>query len=125
LLTFFAAAKKVSAAPHRGDANKPIRIQEKAQSADNHQTNKNTKKSQNSKTNKPSKTKKRQHLNGKNKKSQIIRQIKKHTNTQGFPLLHPKANNAVNNHKHHPHPTKKARLQAKTQILRKKCQPGP
>ena len=30
LLTFFAAAKKVSAAPHRGNANKPIRIQGKA-----------------------------------------------------------------------------------------------
>jgi general secretion pathway protein K len=27
LLTFFAAAKKVSAAPHRGNANKPIRIE--------------------------------------------------------------------------------------------------
>ncbi|TXC89028.1 hypothetical protein FRZ40_16505 [Paraburkholderia azotifigens] len=25
LVTFFAAAKKVTAAPHRGDANKPIR----------------------------------------------------------------------------------------------------
>jgi hypothetical protein len=30
LLTFFAAAKKVSAAPHRGDTNRPIRIQGKA-----------------------------------------------------------------------------------------------
>ena len=30
LLTFFAAAKKVSAAPHRGDANRPLRIQGKA-----------------------------------------------------------------------------------------------
>jgi hypothetical protein len=30
LLTFFAAAKKVSAAPHRGEANRPIRNQGKA-----------------------------------------------------------------------------------------------
>jgi hypothetical protein len=30
LLTFFAAAKKVSAAPHRGNANRPIRNQGKA-----------------------------------------------------------------------------------------------
>jgi hypothetical protein len=30
LLTFFAAAKKVSAAPHRGDANKPLANQGKA-----------------------------------------------------------------------------------------------
>jgi hypothetical protein len=30
LLTFFAAAKKVSAAPHRGEANRPLRIQGKA-----------------------------------------------------------------------------------------------
>jgi hypothetical protein len=30
LLTFFAAAKKVSAAPHRGEPNRPIRIQGKA-----------------------------------------------------------------------------------------------
>jgi general secretion pathway protein K len=30
LLTFFAAAKKVSAAPHRGEANRPLRKQGKA-----------------------------------------------------------------------------------------------
>jgi hypothetical protein len=30
LLTFFAAAKKVSAAPHRGITSKPIRMQGKA-----------------------------------------------------------------------------------------------
>ncbi len=30
LLTFFAAAKKVSAAPHRGNANRPLRMQGKA-----------------------------------------------------------------------------------------------
>jgi hypothetical protein len=30
LLTFFAAAKKVSAAPHRGEANRPVRKQEEA-----------------------------------------------------------------------------------------------
>jgi hypothetical protein len=30
LLTFFAAAKKVSAAPHRDEANRPITIQGKA-----------------------------------------------------------------------------------------------
>jgi general secretion pathway protein K len=30
LLTFFAAAKKVSAAPHRGNANRPLRTQGKA-----------------------------------------------------------------------------------------------
>ncbi|MGF6532607.1 hypothetical protein P3T20_003403 [Paraburkholderia sp. GAS206C] len=30
MLTFFAAAKKVSAAPHRGIANRPIRQQGKA-----------------------------------------------------------------------------------------------
>jgi hypothetical protein len=29
-LAFFAAAKKVSAAPHRGDANRPLRTQGKA-----------------------------------------------------------------------------------------------
>jgi hypothetical protein len=39
LLTFFAAAKKVSAAPHRGDANKPLTIQEKP-NAPGKQTNK-------------------------------------------------------------------------------------
>jgi hypothetical protein len=33
LLTFFAAAKKVSAAPHRGEANRPLRIQGKANTA--------------------------------------------------------------------------------------------
>ena len=33
LLTFFAAAKKVSAAPHRGIANRPIRMQGKAKAA--------------------------------------------------------------------------------------------
>jgi hypothetical protein len=50
LLTFFAAAKKVSAAPHRGNANKPIRIQEKAKTASKHpdqqQSKKRPKKSQ-------------------------------------------------------------------------------
>jgi hypothetical protein len=30
LLTFFAAAKKVSAAPHRGNANRPLSQQGKA-----------------------------------------------------------------------------------------------
>jgi hypothetical protein len=30
LLTFFAAAKKVSAAPHRGEANRPLRKQGEA-----------------------------------------------------------------------------------------------
>ncbi|MDT8841665.1 hypothetical protein ACT2FY_26090 [Paraburkholderia fungorum] len=30
LLTFFAAAKKVSAAPHRGNANRPLTNQGKA-----------------------------------------------------------------------------------------------
>jgi general secretion pathway protein K len=38
LLTFFAAAKKVSAAPHRGNANKPIRMQGKANAAGKQQT---------------------------------------------------------------------------------------
>ncbi|WP_208625843.1 hypothetical protein [Paraburkholderia susongensis] len=33
LPTFFAAAKKVGAAPHRGNANKPIRKQGKANTA--------------------------------------------------------------------------------------------
>ena len=33
LLTFFAAAKKVSAAPHRGEPNRPIRMQGKANAA--------------------------------------------------------------------------------------------
>jgi hypothetical protein len=33
LPTFFAAAKKVGAAPHRGEANRPIRIQGKANTA--------------------------------------------------------------------------------------------
>jgi hypothetical protein len=33
LLTFFAAAKKVSAAPHRGEPNRPIRIQGEASAA--------------------------------------------------------------------------------------------
>ncbi|WP_429411626.1 hypothetical protein [Paraburkholderia sp. GAS82] len=33
LLTFFAAAKKVSAAPHRGNASKPKRMQGKAKAA--------------------------------------------------------------------------------------------
>jgi hypothetical protein len=37
LLTFFAAAKKVSAAPHRGDANRPITTQGKAKNPKNHQ----------------------------------------------------------------------------------------
>ncbi|GJH17140.1 hypothetical protein CBA19CS22_11380 [Caballeronia novacaledonica] len=30
LVTFFAAAKKVTAAPHRGSANKPTRIRDPA-----------------------------------------------------------------------------------------------
>ncbi|MFM0250610.1 hypothetical protein, partial [Paraburkholderia sediminicola] len=38
-LSFFAAAKKVSAAPHRGNANKPLRIQGKANAVGT-QTNK-------------------------------------------------------------------------------------
>jgi hypothetical protein len=33
LLTFFAAAKKVSAAPHRGEANRPLTKQGKANAA--------------------------------------------------------------------------------------------
>jgi hypothetical protein len=33
LLTFFAAAKKVSAAPHRGEANRPLTKQGKANTA--------------------------------------------------------------------------------------------
>jgi general secretion pathway protein K len=45
LPTFFAAAKKVGAAPHRGNANKPIRIQGKAN------TKRTTKKTNNEKTN--------------------------------------------------------------------------
>jgi hypothetical protein len=36
LLTFFAAAKKVSAAPHRGKANRPIPMQGKANTARKH-----------------------------------------------------------------------------------------
>jgi hypothetical protein len=32
-LSFFAAAKKVSAAPHRGNTNRPLRNQEKANKA--------------------------------------------------------------------------------------------
>jgi hypothetical protein len=46
LLTFFAAAKKVSAAPHRGNANRPQRIQGKAntkQPTEKHPTEKNKK----------------------------------------------------------------------------------
>ena len=35
LLTFFAAAKKVSAAPHRGEANRPLTKQGKANTARN------------------------------------------------------------------------------------------
>jgi hypothetical protein len=35
LLTFFAAAKKVGAAPHRGEANRPLRIQGKANAVGN------------------------------------------------------------------------------------------
>jgi hypothetical protein len=38
LLTFFAAAKKVSAAPHRGEANRPIPMQGKANTARKHPT---------------------------------------------------------------------------------------
>jgi hypothetical protein len=38
LLTFFAAAKKVSAAPHRGKANRPIPMQGKANTARKHPT---------------------------------------------------------------------------------------
>ncbi|CAB3650027.1 hypothetical protein LMG27174_01121 [Paraburkholderia rhynchosiae] len=38
LLTFFAAAKKVSAAPHRGNPNRPLRIQEKAKAQTNPKT---------------------------------------------------------------------------------------
>ncbi|WP_323046526.1 hypothetical protein, partial [Paraburkholderia sp.] len=37
-LSFFAAAKKVSAAPHRGNANRPIRTQGKANAAGNQTT---------------------------------------------------------------------------------------
>jgi general secretion pathway protein K len=33
LLTFFAAAKKVSAAPHRGEANRPTGMQGQAKTA--------------------------------------------------------------------------------------------
>jgi hypothetical protein len=33
LPTFFAAAKKVGAAPHRGEANRPIRMQGEANAA--------------------------------------------------------------------------------------------
>ncbi|WP_143809082.1 hypothetical protein [Paraburkholderia susongensis] len=41
LPTFFAAAKKVGAAPHRGNANKPIRNQGKANTARTKKTRKN------------------------------------------------------------------------------------
>jgi hypothetical protein len=40
LPTFFAAAKKVGAAPHRGRANKPIAIQEKAKEPEQQQKTK-------------------------------------------------------------------------------------
>ncbi|HEX3636978.1 MAG TPA: hypothetical protein VHV99_16100, partial [Paraburkholderia sp.] len=38
-LSFFAAAKKVSAAPHRGNANRPITIQGKAKESDQGKAN--------------------------------------------------------------------------------------
>src|SRR3954465_14252208 len=41
LLTFFAAAKKVSAAPHRGNTNRPQRIQGKAKKKEKNQKRKN------------------------------------------------------------------------------------
>jgi hypothetical protein len=41
LLTFFAAAKKVSAAPHRGNTNRPTRIQGKAKKLRNPNKQKN------------------------------------------------------------------------------------
>ncbi|MGF6766964.1 hypothetical protein P3T24_007326, partial [Paraburkholderia sp. GAS33] len=37
-VAFFAAAKKVSAAPHRGKANRPIAMQGKANTARKHPT---------------------------------------------------------------------------------------
>ncbi|WP_368623363.1 hypothetical protein [Paraburkholderia sp. BR13444] len=43
LPTFFAAAKKVGAAPHRGNANRPIRKQGKANTAKNKDKKKTTK----------------------------------------------------------------------------------
>ncbi|PZR39298.1 MAG: hypothetical protein DI523_36965, partial [Paraburkholderia fungorum] len=49
LLTFFAAAKKVSAAPHRGNANRPLTQQGKAKRPTTTQENPTTK----GKTDKP------------------------------------------------------------------------
>jgi general secretion pathway protein K len=47
LLTFFAAAKKVSAAPHRGNANIPIRKQGKAKTKTKTKTKQNEKTTKN------------------------------------------------------------------------------
>ncbi|WP_244196031.1 hypothetical protein [Paraburkholderia susongensis] len=44
LPTFFAAAKKVGAAPHRGNANRPTRKQGKATTAGTKKANPNKKK---------------------------------------------------------------------------------
>ena len=57
LLTFFAAAKKVSAAPHRGEANRPIRQQGKANTPS--KTQKPRRRRQNS-THTPKKARRRQ-----------------------------------------------------------------
>ncbi|WP_147408510.1 hypothetical protein [Paraburkholderia fungorum] len=52
-LSFFAAAKKVSAAPHRGNANRPLTQQGKAKevSAQPKQTNNKSRKGQHHKNN--------------------------------------------------------------------------
>jgi hypothetical protein len=65
LLTFFAAAKKVSAAPHRGDANRPKTKQGKANTARKGQhSKKRPKQQEKTKTaRKDQNSKKQQHQN--------------------------------------------------------------
>jgi general secretion pathway protein K len=83
LLTFFAAAKKVSAAPHRGEANRPIRMQGKANTIikppnqksrkAEKQKNRKTEKQKNRKTEKQKnrKTEKQKNRKSENQKSRM------------------------------------------------------
>jgi hypothetical protein len=78
LLTFFAAAKKVSAAPHRGEANRPLRKQGEANAV-----GKQPKQGAAGKTTRP--TRKQEKANAVGKKPKTVSQTNKKKPTLKLP----------------------------------------
>jgi hypothetical protein len=96
LLTFFAAAKKVSAAPHRGDANKPTRKQGKANTLE--QTAKQ-----------PTPTDQQESKEGPTPWSKQHREKRQKPNKKAGKGQYPRANSNAGKRKKHKQPNKKAR----------------